>query len=43
MLIIKRTSAFKSDYKKALNQNKDIQKLKDDLILLCQRNQLDLK
>jgi mRNA interferase YafQ len=43
MLTIKRTSVFKSDYKKALKQNKDIQKLKDVLIMLCKKEQLDPK
>jgi mRNA interferase YafQ len=41
MLTIRRTSIFKSDYKKALKQNKDIEKLKEVLIKLCKKELLD--
>lgn len=43
MLIVKRTSIFKSDYKKAIKQNKDIEKLKEVIITLCKNERLDPK
>ncbi|MDR3628163.1 MAG: type II toxin-antitoxin system YafQ family toxin [Ignavibacteriaceae bacterium] len=43
MLTVKRTSIFKSDYKKAIKQNKDIEKLKEVIITLCKNEQLDPK
>ena len=43
MLVLKRTSQFKRDYKKALRQNHDTFELTKVLIKLSRRDKLDLK
>jgi len=43
MLLIKRTSKFKSDYKRARKQNRDISKLEEIIISLSNKEYLDNK
>ena len=43
MLLIKRTSKFKSDYKRAKKQNRDISKLEEIIISLSNKESLDNK
>jgi mRNA interferase YafQ len=43
MLLIKRTSKFKSDYKRANKQNCDVSKLKKIIVLLSNKVTLDKK
>ena len=43
MLLIKRTSKFKNDYKRANKQNRDISKLKEIIVSLSNKEILDKK
>ena len=43
MLLIRRTSKFKSDYKRAKKQNRDIRKLEEIIISLSNKESLDNK
>ena len=43
MLLINRTSKFKSDYKRAKKQNRDISKLEEIIISLSNKESLDNK
>jgi mRNA interferase YafQ len=43
MLLIKKTTQFKKDFKKALKQNKDIELLKSVIVQLSNREKLEAK
>ena len=43
MLLLNRTSKFKSDYKRAKKQNRDISKLEEIIISLSNKESLDNK